>query len=274
MRAPKRSSFARAPRVALATALALCSSLIPPRGVVANETESWHAPVCGARAPATCASSLSAWERDVHALHLPSGRWHAPKVMREPPAVLARHSASALDGQLWLFGGSLRSSGGGTGGARARVRFSGQLHTLTPGAAPPRAYLREHVHERAALVRVLALGARGDGEHFDLREAAREPAGGGALGGTIGVREVVGRVARVAVAARLGARRPRRRRARERRRAARAREPRGELDRRRRAPHARRASRAGRRRVVRPWEGADAGDGEPRGGPRAARDTI
>ena len=68
MRAPKRSSLARAPRVALATALALCSSLIPPRGVVANETESWHAPVCGDRAPATCASSLSAWERDVHAL--------------------------------------------------------------------------------------------------------------------------------------------------------------------------------------------------------------
>ena len=68
MRAPKRSSLARAPRVALATALALCSSLIPPRGVGAYETESWHAPVCGARAPATCASSLSAWERDVHAL--------------------------------------------------------------------------------------------------------------------------------------------------------------------------------------------------------------
>ena len=68
MRAPKRSSLARAPRVALATALAPCSSLIPPRGVGAYETESWHAPVCGARAPATCASSLSAWERDVRAL--------------------------------------------------------------------------------------------------------------------------------------------------------------------------------------------------------------
>ena len=68
MRAPKSSFRARAPRVALAAALALCSSLIPLRGVVANETESWHAPVCGARAPATCLSSLSAWERDVHAL--------------------------------------------------------------------------------------------------------------------------------------------------------------------------------------------------------------
>ena len=71
-RTPKLSSSVRASRSAsrsaLALALALCSSLIPLLGVVANETPTWHAPVCGSRTPAACLSSLSAWERDVHAL--------------------------------------------------------------------------------------------------------------------------------------------------------------------------------------------------------------
>ena len=76
--------------------------------------------------------------KDLHALHLPSYRWYTPQVQHEPPAVLARHSATALDGKLWVFGGSLRAPTS-TSGGRARVRFSGQLHTLSLCISPPAA---------------------------------------------------------------------------------------------------------------------------------------
>ena len=93
--------------------------------------------------------------KDLHALHLPSYRWYTPQVQHEPPAVLARHSATALDGKLWVFGGSLRAPTG-TSGGRARVRFSGQLHTLSLCISPPAA---TEVTPRRGVAAAVQLGA-------------------------------------------------------------------------------------------------------------------
>ena len=72
--------------------------------------------------------------RDVHALHLPTRRWHQPPTLSNPPAVLARHSAAALEGKLWVFGGSTRTPRRPSNSGCGRVRFSGQLHTLSLSA--------------------------------------------------------------------------------------------------------------------------------------------
>ena len=43
--------------------------------------------------------------REVYALHVPSSTWYAPLVSGTPPAILARHTATALAGSLFIFGG-------------------------------------------------------------------------------------------------------------------------------------------------------------------------
>jgi len=72
--------------------------------------------------------------RDVHALHLPNMQWYVPHTLGMPPPVLTRHTSTALNGALFVFGGSVRGPSG-AGGRPGKLRYSSQLHTLAPATS-------------------------------------------------------------------------------------------------------------------------------------------
>ena len=74
---------------------------------------------------------------DVHALDTLQWRWSQPPISGRPPALLSRHSATALNGALYVFGGCApgRAASATTdrrSAASGKLKYSSQLHTLGP----------------------------------------------------------------------------------------------------------------------------------------------
>ena len=74
---------------------------------------------------------------DVHALDTLQWRWSQPPISGRPPALLSRHSATALNGALYVFGGcapgrAASATADRRSAASGKLKYSSQLHTLGP----------------------------------------------------------------------------------------------------------------------------------------------
>jgi len=73
--------------------------------------------------------------RDVHLLDTRSWSWSQPQVRGNPPSVLTRHSATAMLGAIFVFGGCAQAASGARRGA-PKLNYSAQLHVLCEVCAP------------------------------------------------------------------------------------------------------------------------------------------